>query len=945
MKKFIMRGLLALTMLLGFAASVVAQQMPPLPADSALIKGKLDNGLTYYIRHNANPKGQADFYIAQNVGSILEEDNQRGLAHFLEHMCFNGTTNFPDKGIINWLESIGVKFGANLNAYTSIEETVYNISNVPVTRTSVQDSCLLILHDWACDLTLAPEEIDAERAVIHQEWRSRNVGAMRIITDLLPTIYPDGSRYGYRMPIGTMEVVDNFPYQALIDYYHKWYRPDNQAIIVVGDVDPAYIEAKIKEIFAPIAMPENPAERVFFELEDTPGTIYAIGSDKEMELPDVELFFKTTNFMLPREARQSQMFFLVDYCSTMISKMLNARFQELAAKPETKFAQANVSIGDFFVCKTMGAINLSVVPKGNDVIGAFEQAYTELMRAVKTGFTIGEYERSRADFLSRIEKQYDNRNDRKNESYALEYVKDYTECYPAPGIAVEKALYEQFAAIITPEQLSQMLAQSITEDNRVLLAMLPENIQAPTEEQFAAVTDAVDAAELEAYKDEMRPDPLIPALPQPGKVESVNDLDEWGAKEYTLSNGVKVVVKTTDFKANEIVFNALAVGNAKASLDPALASSVLFADNVINEMSLYDYSNSDIKKYLQGKQARVRFSFNDYTRELGGTSTIKDIPTLMELIYSYFTGYGIREDEYVATRDAILSILGNQENTPEFVFSRNLYKTLYTSPLSQMVSTEDIKAADRQVIVDMVRGMMANAADYTFYFVGNIDTDTFIPMLEQYIATLPADVKTATTTFVNNPDVEIGAGEHNTTFTTPMQTPQTYVFMAALAKLPFDQKTKLVASVAGQVLSKRLLNKVREEMGAVYSIGASADLGRTDELNAVIVTSFPMKPELKDETIAVIRDIMNAMTTDVTLEEIKPALEYLLKNNEEQLKENGDWAGSMAATKINGVNIFLGKKDVINSITVDDVKKFMTDVLSQGNFRVAVLDPATEEAK
>jgi len=339
-----------------------APQVPQLPQDTALVTGVLDNGLTYYIRHNETPRGQADFYIAQKVGSILEEDNQRGLAHFLEHMCFNGTENFPGKKIIEWLESVGVKFGRNLNAYTSIDETVYNISNVPVARTSVQDSCLLILHDWANALTLAGEEIDAERGVIHEEWRSRNVGSSRILENLLPTIYA-GNRYGYRMPIGTMEVVDNFEHQALIDYYHKWYRPDQQAVIVVGDIDPAYIEAKIKELFAPIPMPADAAERVYFEVDDTPGTIYAIGSDTEMEVADVMMFFKSDEILLPREMRNTQMYYMIEYLQRMASMMLNTRLSDLAKTPECDYAQARVSIGDFFLAKTKGALTLDVIAK------------------------------------------------------------------------------------------------------------------------------------------------------------------------------------------------------------------------------------------------------------------------------------------------------------------------------------------------------------------------------------------------------------------------------------------------------------------------------------------------------------------------------------------------------------------------------------------------------
>ena len=302
MKKQFVKGLLALTMLLTVGFVTRAQmQMPPLPADTAVRIGKLDNGLTYYIRHNETPKGQADFFIAQSVGSILENDQQRGLAHFLEHMCFNGTENFPGNSLIDWLETVGVKFGQNLNAYTGMDETVYNISSVPVDRTGVQDSCLLILHDWADGLLLDPEEIDKERGVIHQEWRRSNVGQMRILEELLPVIYPNNP-YGVRLPIGTMEVVDNFPPQVLRDYYETWYRPDNQAIIVIGDIDPDYIEGKIKEIFSPIQMPENAPERFRPEVADNEGTIYAIGKDKEMKMPIVMFSFKQTDRFLPSTA-------------------------------------------------------------------------------------------------------------------------------------------------------------------------------------------------------------------------------------------------------------------------------------------------------------------------------------------------------------------------------------------------------------------------------------------------------------------------------------------------------------------------------------------------------------------------------------------------------------------------------------------------------------------
>ncbi|MDE7407213.1 MAG: insulinase family protein, partial [Muribaculaceae bacterium] len=433
MKQFIRSIMLLMAVLTICPAAVKAQmpQMPDIPVDTAVVMGKLPNGLTYYIRHNEYPKGQADFYIAQRVGSILENEQQLGLAHFLEHMCFNGTKAFPGNSLISWLESIGVKFGAHLNAYTAFDETVYNITNVPTASTGVQDSVLLILHDWANDLLLEPEEIDKERGVIHEEWRSRNTGQQRILTDLLPRIY-QGERYGSRMPIGTMEVVDNFPYQALRDYYEMWYRPDQQGIIVVGDIDPIRIEAKIKEMFADIEMPADAPERVYYPVSDNPGTIYAIGADKEQANALVFIDFKSD--AIPNEMKTSQMYLLIKYCTSMITRMLNDRFQEMQMKPDCPFAVAQASIGDFWVSKTKESVQLVGAAKDGDILPVASSIYREFLRAKRGGFTVSEYDRARDEYLSALEKRYNNRNNTETSSYVNTYVKNFTENEPMPAI-------------------------------------------------------------------------------------------------------------------------------------------------------------------------------------------------------------------------------------------------------------------------------------------------------------------------------------------------------------------------------------------------------------------------------------------------------------------------------------------------------------------------------
>ncbi len=946
MKKLILRGIAAVIAVTAAWAPVKAQepgQIPSLPLDPEIRTGVLDNGMTYYVRHNDTPKGQADFYIAQKVGSILEEDHQRGLAHFLEHMCFNGTQNFPGKGIINWLETKGVKFGQNLNAYTGVDETVYNISNVPCASKAVQDSCLLILHDWSCALTLDPAEIDAERGVIHEEWRQSMAGQMRVIEQLLPTMYPD-SRYGYRLPIGTMEVVDNFPPQAIIDYYHTWYRPDQQGIIVVGDIDPEYIEGKIKEMFSPIPMPENAREREYFEVEETPGTIFALGADKEIKSAGIEMLFKTNAMKLPKEYRNTAAHFMTEYMRRMITSMLNNRLADLASKPETEYARARVSIGDYFLAKTTGALDLDVVAKDTDVVPAFQQAYRELLRAARGGFTVGEYERARAELLSGVEKEYNERDHRQNETFSRGLVRTFVDGVPFTDMATYKAMYDQMANMLPLEQLNTVLPQMITEDNRVVLALIPEaeGYTLPTEEGLTAAIEAVEAEELEPYKDEMRTDPLIPSLPAPGTIASTSHNAEWDATEYVLSNGVKVLVKRTSFKPGEIFFGAIAQGNALADIDPAKASSVKFLPVAMMNEAYYDYSNSDLKKYIQGKQIEIGLSADGYTRSLQGQTVAKDLPTAMELIYSLFTGFNLKEDEFEARRSAIAGIIANQETDPQFVFQKSFLSVLFGSPMRQAMSLEDVKAANREDIIAMVHNMTANAADYLFVFTGDIDDASFIPLMEQYIATLPADAAKATRNYTVNKGFEFVTGTETNTFTTPMQTPQTWVLIILNGDMPYNAENKALTEAAAQVLSKRLLNKIREEMGAVYSIGAAGMMTRTGENNTIFQIGFPMKPEMKDEALAEIKNIIWSMPTTVTAEEVAPAVEFMQKDIKEKLEKNEEWAESMTATSINGVQTFLNTADVLPGITAEKVQKFMQDIINQGNYRVIVVDPETK---
>ena len=921
---------------------MLTQQFPKLPLDKSIRVGKLSNGLTYYIRYNDYPKGQADFYIAQKVGSILEEDNQRGLAHFLEHMCFNGTKHFPGNSLREYLASVGVKFGQNLNAYTSIEETVYNISNVPTARVGVQDSCLLILHDWANDLLLEDAEIDKERTVIHEEWRQSNKGSQRVLESLLPTMYPD-SKYGYRLPIGTMDVVDNFPYKALRDYYETWYRPDQQAIVVVGDIDVDRIEAKIKEIFADIEMPANAPERTYLPVADHKGTIYAIGHDPEQQNNRVNLMWLSDP--LPPVLKNTLYQIQIDYMEQMITDMLDNRFNDMSSDPNCPFAVAGCYYGEYLVSKTKDAFNVIGIAKGNtkeDSETTLASIYREVLRAAKGGFTASEYDRVRDTYLAHLESAYNNRATIQSETYVNACVRNFIDEEPLLSIEDEYELMKMLAPQITVEMLNEVFGQSITEDNRVVYAVLSDNPegQYPSQENFTAVLDNVSKENIEVFQDNVKTEPLIAQMPAPGRIVAEKPLKEWGATEWTLSNGVKVIVKKTDFKQDEIRLWAGAVGGY-AGLADSYAPTVKMLSYSVGSCGLGAYTNNDLRKYLSGKKASLSADFAPYTRDFTGSTTPKDLQTLMELVYMNFTDMSLTPDEFAALQNTLVGALQNQEATPEFKFSQYYIEKLYASPLEQVLTVSSVKEASREQTLEVIHDMTKNAADYTFVIVGNYDEAALRPLVEQYVASLPADPKTAVKKVGSyNPAFAIATGTGVDIKHVKMETPMSYAAVVETGRMPYTMKNTEIANICGQILSARLINTVREEMGAVYSIGASASMRRiAGKNNFTLSTVFPFKPELQKEVFAEIKKQIEDMQNNVSEEELAKVKEFLVKEYTEAKTLNGSWMGSIAGWTRNGVDTFNGDIETVNSITVKDVENYMKKIVSQRGYRVVILAP------
>ncbi|NLZ95069.1 MAG: insulinase family protein, partial [Bacteroidales bacterium] len=657
-----MRKVLSILAILVISITTFAQQNPPQPLDPAVRYGKIDNGLTYFIRHNSLPENRADFYIAQKVGSMQEEDSQAGLAHFLEHMAFNGTTNFPKKEMLNFLEKNGVKFGENVNAYTSFDETVYYLSNVPVMREGMVDSSLLILHDWANEIALEGEEIESERGVIREEWRTRGGAQSRLWEKMLPVMYKD-SKYANRLPIGSIDVINNSKHQELRDYYEKWYRPDLQGIIIVGDIDAEKVEEKVIELFSKIELDPNAAKRVYYPVPDNEETIVSIATDKEATRTNLMLFYK--HEPLPDEIKLSQAGFVLDYIKNVASNMINDRFEEITQKPNAPFLGAYAYDGDFFVAKTKDAWTVSSASADDKIEDALAAMIRETERMKRFGFTVSEYERARENTIKNYENSYNNRDKQPNRVYSQEYVNSFTNNEPFPGIEYEYEMIKMIAPNIPLEAVNQTVAQLIQEQNMVISISGPdkEDLVYPTEEEILAVVERTQAEEIEAYAEEVSDEPLIVTPPSQGEIANIETNEELDATVWTLSNGMRVVLKETDFKDDQILMTASSKGGySQYAMQDPLNSKVM--SDIISLGGVGNFSTVNLRKVMAGKTASAQPTVGLTSQGFSGSSSIKDFETMMQLVYLYFTAPRQDQDAFDSFIERTESLLRNAEAEP-----------------------------------------------------------------------------------------------------------------------------------------------------------------------------------------------------------------------------------------------------------------------------------------
>lgn len=926
-----------------FACNIYAQQ-GKIDNDNTIRKGILPNGMTYYIRHNAQTKGVADFYIAQKVGSILEEKRQRGLAHFLEHMAFNGTKHFPGNtlqpGIVAWCESVGIKFGANLNAYTSVDQTVYNISAAPVTREGVIDSCLLILNDWSHELLLTDKEIDKERGVIEEEWRTRRSGMaiQRLSEQAMPIIYA-GTKYSDCMPIGNIDIVRTFPYNDLRDYYSKWYRPDLQAIIVVGDINEDKIEEKIKKLFAKIPLPQNPAHRIYYPIGNNEKMILYTATDKEQPTVNFTLYMKRD--VTPKQERNTIQNYADDYKTNILRMAINDRLEELSRTKNAPFISASVRSGNFFLASTKDAFELSGVLKEGKVLEAIQLLVGEVERARANGITIDELKRGKAEMLSYAENDYNDRSNRRNGEFVEQCVQNFLEETPIIEPEKELEIVRKLDKTVTIDDVNALAKTIITNQNQVVTMFGPDKntFKMPT-------NSSIENAILKAQKQHYTPyktqntltERLITKLPKPGSIKSERTY-KYGYTEFTLSNGLKVYVRPTNFEPDEVNLKLFSLGGKNIYPDSEMPNlTYLMAGATIGGVA--QYNDLTLEKMLAGKTATVTPFIDNDTQGMAGTSNVKDTKTLLELVYLYFTQPRKDPQAFKNLMEQQQEFLTNAHVNPMLAYNDTLHKVAYATNRMASMDKEQLKRVNYNRIMHIYKELFANAANFKLILTGNIDINKLRPLLCQYIATLPSNNAKET---IGTYEPKLVDGKKTYIFHKKQTTPTAITTIVIKGKMEYNNRNELLMDAIGQLLRIVYTEKVREDKGGTYSVQVSGDLQHHPNNEALLRIAFQTDPQKYNDLIPIVYKELEKMATEgPSQQDLDKVKAYELKVYNQVLRMNNYWEYVLYTDLYNGIDVDTDFRYIVENMTCDDIRTTLRNLLNQNNcIEVTMTQPTT----
>jgi len=909
-----------------------------IPKDPSLTYGILPNGLTYYVKANKKPENRAELMMIVKAGSVLEDDDQQGLAHFCEHMAFNGTKNYPKHELIKYFESIGMEFGPEINAYTGFDETVYMLK-IPLEEEIYIEKGLQVLYDWACQVTDSNEEIEKERGVIREEWRGGQNASKRMMREWLP-VFLHESKYAERLPIGKMEVVDNCEPDVLRRYRKDWYRPDLQAVIVVGDFNQEAMTNKVKKLFSEIPAQKETRKVVHFDIPDHKETLVSVVTDKEAQYPVVQVYYKH-----PVDSLQTFGDYRRLLKQTLYNSMINARLQELTQKPEPPFVYAGSSYSKLFGPKSV--YQSFVVAKNGKIPTALCSVLLENERVKKFGFTASELEREKSSLLKSYEVAYNERNNIKSINLANEYKDNFLEGEAIPGIEKEFELANKFVASITLDEVNVLAGKWITEENRVVIVTAPEieGVPVPTGQEVLALLEEVEKEELVAYEDAAITTPLVEEIPEAGKVISKEPIETIDAELWTLSNGIKVYLKKTGFKDDEIQFKAFSEGGQSLYSQSDDVSAGL-AEDILSSSGLAKFDRIVLDKYLADKMSNVTPYINELTEGLNGSSNVADLETMMQMIYLYFTQQRMDEDAYKSFMNRLSAQLENRKANPMAAYSDTIHVTFNNyHPRKRPLTNEILTEANFGRMKVITRERFANPGDFVFFFVGAIDFEILKPLVEKYIGSLAVDGTKEQWRDLGvlkpNGDIEktVYAGRE----------PKSFQVIRFHDNFKYNQRSQIELEMLSSILSTRLLEVVREDKSSVYSIGARPSAQKYPNAEYGITIQYGCAPGKVSELQQTVFDQINDLIENGPKEdELGTAREKVNRAREINLKENGWWLSYLANS------YFLDEADfktfntfdkTVASVSLKSLKKAAKKYFNFENYISVALKPAADANK
>lgn len=902
-----------------------------LPLDPAIRTGKLDNGLTWYVRRNGVPSDRVELWLVVNAGALLEDEDQRGLAHFVEHMAFNGTRNFAKQELVKYLESIGMRFGADVNASTSFDETIYTLT-IPTDKPEFVEKGFEILEDWAHGITFDPEEVDKERGVVISEWRLGRGASARMVDQQIPVLF-QGSRYAERLPIGKKEILETATAETLRRFYKDWYRPDLMAVIAVGDIEPARMEELIRKHFSQIPAAQSPRERPQFPVPEHTDTLVAVNTDPETTNTTVSVYSK-----LP--ARQQDR--VGDYRQSIVEglyhAMLNERLEEIARRPDAPFLYAGSGAG-LFVRSSEMIVQQAAVREG-EVEAGLAALLTEIERVRRHGFTATEVERAKKDWQLAYEKAYSERRVIPSGTLAAEYSRGFLEAEPLPGIPAELVLVRRFLPQIGVDEVNRLAEEWLRDGNRVILVQAPAKPEAqpPSREALLAVFQKVRQSEVAAYVDRVQAGPLVAETPKPGKIVKETKVSDLGITEWTLSNGVRVIFKPTSLQRDEILLTGFSPGGHSLVPDQDYPSAV-FASTVMGEGGVGSFDKVTLEKALSGSTARVEPYISQLEEGVQGTAATTDAETLFQLVYLTMTQPRKDPDAFRSLQTLLRAAVQNRQAEPEAVFADRMREAMtQRHPRFQPITADWIERIDLETADRIYRDRFADAGDFTFILVGNVSPATLKPLVLTWLGSLPATGRNETWRDVGmRPPAEVV----NVRVEKGIE-PKSQVEIIFTGPAPFSREGRHDVGALSTVLETRLREVLREDMGAVYGVGVDGDLSRRPWPSYEFSISFGCAPEKVDELVkAVFAEIESIQTNGVAEPYLTQVREAERRARELNLTDNQFWLQALElyyTEKLDPKDI-LRFDELIATITSDRMRDTAQRYLDTSRYALGVLAP------